>query len=320
MGRAAAREFAKRGASLGLLARGADGLAGARAEAESLGARVVTVPTDVSDPEQVEKAAQMVERQFGSIDVWVNNAMVSVFSPVRQMQPEEYRRVTEVTYLGVVYGTLAALRRMLPRNQGVIIQVGSALAMRSIPLQSAYCAAKHAIRGFTASLRSELLHDHSRVRVSMVHLPAMNTPQFEWVKSRLPRKPQPVPPIFEPEVAARAIVYATENDIGREMLVAWPTVKAVFGNKVIPGLLDRWLARVGYGAQQTDEIADPARPDNLWAPLPGDHGAHGTFGRRAKRRSRELWIRQHRRGLVMAAAVLGTGLAAMMRPGNHRSR
>ena len=227
-------------------------------------------------PAQVEAAAAAVEEAFGPIDVWVNNAMVSVFSPVKQMEPEEYRRVTEVTYLGTVYGTLAALRRMLPRDRGAIVQVGSALAYRGIPLQSAYCAAKHAIQGFCDSLHCELIHDKSRVRLTMVQMPALNTPQFGWVKSRLPRKAQPVPPIFQPEVAAEAIVWAAHHD-RRSLMVGWPTVEAIVGNKIAPGLLDAYLARTCFDAQMTGEPEDPARPDNLWEPVDAepDHGAHG---------------------------------------------
>src|SRR3989440_3508526 len=252
LGRATARAFAREGAHIGLLARGRDGLEGARRDVERLGGRALALPTDVADAAQVEQAAEVAEHEFGPIDVWVNNAMVSVFSPVKEMKPEEYKRVTEVTYLGVVYGTLAALKRMLPRDRGVIVQVGSALAYRGIPLQSAYCAAKHAIQGFVDSLRCELLHDKSNVRVTMVQLPAMNTPQFSWVKSRLPRKPQPVPPIYQPELAAEAIIYAAYQN-RREMEVGMSTVLAVEGNKVFPGLMDRYLARTNYEAQQTDE-------------------------------------------------------------------
>jgi NAD(P)-dependent dehydrogenase (short-subunit alcohol dehydrogenase family) len=308
VGRAVARAFAREGANVGLLARGRDGLEGARREVEELGGRALVLPTDVSDAEAVERAARTVEREFGPIDVWINNAMVSVFSPVKQMRPEEYRRVTEVTYLGYVYGTLAALKRMLPRDRGVIIQVGSALAYRGIPLQSAYCAAKHAVQGFVDSLRCELLHDNSRVRVTMVQLPAMNTPQFSWVKSRLPRKPQPVPPIYQPEVGAEAVLFAARND-RREMYVGYPTVQAIVGDKVAPGFADRYLAKNGYDAQQTREPVGPGRRDNLWEPLPGDHGAHGTFDDRASASSPQLWLNMNRNWLVMAGAGLA-GLAA----------
>src|SRR5919201_4695879 len=238
VGRATAREFARRGARVGLIARGRDGLEGARREVERLGGRALVLPLDVADHEAVERAAEAVETELGPIDVWVNNAMLSVFSPVKEMRPEEYRRVTEVTYLGYVHGTLAALRRMLPRDRGVIIQVGSALAYRGIPLQAAYCAAKHAVMGFHESLLSELLHDGSRVRVTMVQMPAMNTPQFDWVRSRLPNKAEPVPPIFQPEVGAEAVFYAAHQDGGRELLVGWPTITAVFANMFAPAYID----------------------------------------------------------------------------------
>src|SRR5215203_526483 len=237
VGRATAVAFAKRGAHVGLLARGRDGLEGARAEVESAGGKALLVPTDVSDAGAVERAARRIEEEFGPIDVWVNNAMTSVFSPVKEMTPDEFRRVTEVTYLGYVYGTLAALRRMLPRNRGSIVQVGSALAYRGIPLQAAYCASKHAVQGFTESLRSELIHDRSDVQLTMVQMPALNTPQFGWVRSRPPRKPQPVPPIFQPEVAAEAIVWAAQHR-RNEFWVGWPAVKASWGNKLISRELD----------------------------------------------------------------------------------
>jgi NAD(P)-dependent dehydrogenase (short-subunit alcohol dehydrogenase family) len=306
VGRATARVFAQRGAHIGLIARGRDGLEATRREVEEVGGRALVLPLDVARADLVELAAAQVEDELGPISVWVNNAMASVFSPVREMTAEEYQRVTEVTYLGCVYGTLAALRRMLPRDRGTIVQVGSALAYRGIPLQSAYCAAKHAIQGFCDSLRSELLHDGSNVRVCMVQLPALNTPQFSWVKSRLPRKPQPVPPIFQPEMAARAIAWAASHD-RREVYVGWPTVKAIIGNKLFPGLADRYLARMGYESQQYDGLADPYRSDNLWHSVPGDHGAHGSFDDRAKSRSPQLWATTHRR--LLAAA--GAGLAAL---------
>jgi NAD(P)-dependent dehydrogenase (short-subunit alcohol dehydrogenase family) len=307
VGRATARAFAREGAHIGLLARGRDGLEGARRDVEELGGRALVVQADVADAEAVERAADAVENEFGPIDIWINNAMVSVFSPVREMRPEEYRRVTEVTYLGCVYGTLAALRRMLPRDRGVIVQVGSALAYRGIPLQSAYCAAKHAVQGFVDSLRSELIRDGSRVRVTMVQLPAMNTPQFSWVKSRLPRKPQPVPPIYQPEVGAEAILFAAHND-RREMYVGYPTVEAIVGDKIAPGFADWYLARNGYDAQQTDEPVEPDRRDNLWEPVPGDHGTHGTFGDRASASSPQLWASMNRNWLALAGAGLA-GLA-----------
>ena len=304
VGRATVRAFARRGASIGLLARGIDGLEAARREVEELGGKALALPLDVADAEAVEAAAARVEEVFGPIDIWVNNAMVSVFSPVKEMTAEEFRRVTEVTYLGVVNGTLAALKRMMPRDRGCIVQVGSALAYRAIPLQSAYCGAKHAIKGFTQSLRCELLHDQSNVRVTMVNLPAMNTPQFSWVKSRLPRKPQPVPPIYQPEIAADAIVYAALHD-RREMEVGAPTVIAVEGNKIFPGLMDWYLAETNYDAQQTNERVEADRRDNLWSPVLGDHGAHGTFDDRSTDRSPQLWMSMNRGWLALTGAILG---------------
>ena len=313
VGRATVRAFARRGAHIGLLARGRDGLEGARHDVERLGGRAIVLPTDVADAAQVEAAAVQVEEEFGPIDIWINNAMVSVFSPVKEMRPEEYRRVTEVTYLSVVYGTLAALKRMLPRDRGVIVQVGSALAYRGIPLQSAYCAAKHAVQGFVDSLRSELIHDRSNVRVTMVQLPAMNTPQFSWVKSRLPRKPQPVPPIYQPEVGAEAILFAAHND-RREMYVGYPTVEAIIGDKIAPGFADWYLARNGYDAQQTGEPVEPDRRDNLWEPVPGDHGAHGTFDERASASCPQLWASMNRNWLAIAGAgVAGLALGALFK-------
>jgi NAD(P)-dependent dehydrogenase (short-subunit alcohol dehydrogenase family) len=305
VGRATAREFGSRGARVGLLARGVDGLEAARKEIVAAGGEALVLPTDVADAAQVEAAAAAVEQRFGAIDVWVNNAMVSVFSPVWEMTPEEFRRVTEVTYLGVVHGTKAALSRMLPRDRGVIVQVGSALAHRSIPLQSAYCAAKHAVVGFTESLRCELIWRESHVHVTMVHLPAMNTPQFDWVKSRLPRRAQPVPPIYQPEVAARAIHWAAHHR-RRQLEVGLPTVAAIVGEKFFPGLLDRHLARRGITDQQTEEPRDRDSPDNLWTPLPGDHGAHGRFDQRARPRSVQAWASMHR-GTLTAAMILAAG-------------
>jgi len=315
VGRATVRAFAERGAHIGLIARGHDGLEAARREVEELGGHALVLPLDVAEADLVELAAAQVEEELGPIDVWINNAMASVFSPVSEMTAEEYRRVTEVTHLGTVYGTLAALRRMLPRDRGTIVRVGSALAYRGIPLQSAYCAAKHAVQGFCDSLRSELLHDGSNVRLCMVQLPALNTPQFSWVKSRLPRKPQPVPPIFQPEVAARAILWAAHHG-RREVYVGWPTVKAIVGNKVVPGFADRYLARHGYDSQQYDGLADPQRLDNLWEPVPGDHGAHGSFDERATDHSPQLWTTTHRSLLAMA----GVGLAGALWTTFHRAR
>lgn len=307
VGRATARHFARQGAKLGLIARGVDGLEGARREVEELGGQALVLPADVADANAIEQAAEKVEQEFGPIDIWINNAMTSVFSPVKEMKAEEYRRVTEVTYLGVVHGTLAALRRMLPRDRGVIVEVGSALAYRGIPLQSAYCASKHAIQGFVDSLRCELLHDKSGVRVTMVQMPALNTPQFEWVRSRLPNKPQPVPPIFQPEVAAEAIDFAAHHN-RREVFVGYPTWKAIIGNKLFPGLGDLYLSKTGWSSQQTDEPVSPRRPDNLFTPLEGDHGAHGPFDHRAQDFSPVVWAETHRDELLVGALALG-GLA-----------
>ena len=302
VGRACARTFAKHGYDVSLLARGIEGLEAAKKEVESYGQRAVFFQVDVSDAEAVEHAAAATEQQLGPIDVWVNNAMNSVFSPIKEMLPEDYKRVTDVTYLGQVYGTLAALKRMLSRNKGSIVFVGSALAYRGIPLQSAYCGAKHAVEGFYDSLRTELLHDKSHIKITIVELPALNTTQFGFVKSRLPRKPQPMGTIYQPEVAAEAILYAAEHD-RREMLVGWPTVQAVIGNKLAPWFADKVLARSGYKGQQTDEPEDPDRKHNLWEPLPGDHGAHGEFGKKAKKFSWQLWASMHRK-LVISTVVL----------------
>jgi NAD(P)-dependent dehydrogenase (short-subunit alcohol dehydrogenase family) len=310
VGRAVARAYGARRARVGLLARGRDGLAGARRDIEAAGGEALVVPTDVADAEQVEAAAQAVEETLGPIDVWVNNAMVSVFAPITATTADEYRRVTEVTYLGYVHGTLAALRRMGPRDRGVIVQVGSALAYRAIPLQSAYCAAKHAVEGFTESLRTELRHDGSRVRVTIVQMPALNTPQFEWSRTRMPRRPQPVPPIYQPEVAARAVLWAADHPDRAELHVGFSTLLAVASSKFFPRVGDWYLARTGYAAQQTDEPASPGRPDNLWEPVRGDHGAHGRFEDRARPRSLHLWLTTHREPLA-ALGVLGVAAFAM---------
>jgi len=307
VGRATVREFAKRRASIALIARGTDGLEGARREVESSGGRALVLQVDVADAAQVEAAAERVESTFGPIDIWVNNAMASVFSPIKEMTAEDFKRVTEVTYLGYVYGSLAALKRMLPRDRGTIVHVGSALAYRSIPLQAAYCAAKHAVLGFFASLRTELLHDGSNVKTTMVQMPALNTPQFGWVKSRLPRKAQPVPPIYQPEVAARLIYRAAHHPERREWYASWSVVKAIFGNKLVPSYADHYLAKNGYDSQQYDGWEDPNRPNNLFHPLPGDHGAHGSFDCRAKNWSAEAFAEEHTGAL--AAVLIGLGIA-----------
>ncbi len=311
VGRATVRAFAREGAHLGLLARGRAGLAGARHDAESLGGKALELPTDVADADQVEKAAAAVENAFGPIDVWVNDAMCSVFAPVKEMTPADYKRVLEVTFLGYVHGTLSALRRMLPRDHGMIIQVGSALAYRGIPLQSAYCAAKHAIQGFNDSLRSELIHDRSNVKVTMLQMPALNTPQFDWVKSRLPRKPQPVPPIYQPEVAAEAILYASHH-YRREWYIGGSTAVFVTGNKIAPGLGDWYLGHQGYQSQQYDGHVSPDRRDNLYEPVDDDHdhGAHGDFDSRAKDHSYQVWADQ-RRDLIALTGLAGGALDAL---------
>jgi NAD(P)-dependent dehydrogenase (short-subunit alcohol dehydrogenase family) len=316
VGRATVRKFAKHGARIGLIARGLDGLKGAQKEVEELGGKALVFPVDIASADRVEAAAAQIEADLGEIDIWINNAMVSVFSPVKEMTPEEFRRVTEVTYLGCVYGTLAALRRMLPRNRGVIVQIGSALAYRGIPLQAAYCAAKHAIQGFCDSLRCELIHDKSNVRLTMVQLPALNTPQFGWVKSRLPRKAQPVPPIFQPEVAAEAIYFAAHHP-RREFYVGASSVAAIIGNRFAPGLLDRYLAETGYDSQQYDGPEDPDRAHNLWQPVPGDHGAHGIFDARAKDCSPQFWTSEHRGLIAIGVAALAiSGLVALLKINN----
>ncbi|MCA1825524.1 MAG: SDR family oxidoreductase [Myxococcales bacterium] len=292
-----------------MIARGVDGLDAAADEIRWAGGEALVLPADVSDARQVQKAAHALFDRFGRIDTWVNDAMVSVFSPVVEMTPEEYRRVTEVNYLGTVYGTLAALRYMLPADDGVILQIGSALVYRSIPLQSAYCATKAAIRGFTDSLRCELIHDRSRVRVCMLQLPAVNTPQFDVVRTRLPRHPQPVPPIFQPEMIARAALHLTQHP-RREMWVGWPTAKAILAQKFIGGLLDRYLARFGWDSQMDERPIDPETwRDNLHEPLPGDRGAHGDFDDRSRGGSVELWARMNA-GKI--AAVAGAAAAAVI--------
>jgi NAD(P)-dependent dehydrogenase (short-subunit alcohol dehydrogenase family) len=303
VGRATARAFAHEGADVGLIARGRARLESTKREIEAAGRRAVVAETDVADSDQVEAAAQRIEDELGPIDIWVNNAMATVFAPVADTTPEEFRRATEVTYLGSVWGTMSALRRMRERDAGVIVQVGSALAYRGIPLQGAYCGAKHALQGFLESLRTELLHEGSNVRLTMVQLPALNTPQFTWSRAKLPHSPQPVPPIFQPEVAADAIVWAASHS-RRELMVGWPTVKAIVGNAIAPSVADRYLAHNAYAAQQTDQPVDPARRDNLFEPVPGDQGAHGPFDEKARGRSVQLRLNKHRIPLLVALAAL----------------
>ena len=312
VGRATARAFAARGARIGLIARNEKALAAARKEVESRGGEAVVAVADVSSSDDVEQAAQTIERAFGPIDVWINNAMTSVLGPIKEIAADEFRRVTEVTYLGVVHGTLAAMRRMIPRDKGVIIQVGSTLAYRGIPLQAPYCAAKHAVQGFHDSLRSELMHDGSNVQVCMVNLPAVNTPQFRWIRSHMPQKAKPFGTIFEPEVAAQAIVWASEHP-RRELNVGWGTTQAIVANAFAPGLLDRYLGRIGYDGQQGEEPEEPGRPDNLYDFVPGDAGAHGVFGDQARSVSPQLLANTHRGAIGAALAVVAVaGLVRLL--------
>lgn len=317
VGRAVACEFARHGARIGLIARGRSRLEAAQREVRELGGDALVLPADVADAGQVEHAAAEVEREFGPIDVWVNNAMTTVFAPFSEITPDEFKRATEVTYLGCVHGTMAALKGMRPRNSGVIVQIGSALAYRSIPLQSPYCGAKHAIVGFTDSIRSELIHDGSRVHITVVHLPAMNTPQFSWCRTKLPNHPQPVPPIYEPEVAARA-VYEAAHRRRREIYVGYPTVKAIYGQDIAPGYADRYLGRTGFDSQQTSEPVPADRRDNLFEPVEGDWGAHGIFTDRAKRFSPQTWLDLHRGTAAAAMAGLGLFAFALVRTAARR--
>ena len=309
IGRAAALAFGRRRDRVALLARGLAGLDGAAGEVTRAGGQALSLAVDVSDFQAVDKAADTIEQQFGPIDVWVNVAFVSVFAPFWEISADEFRRVTEVSYLGFVHGTMAALNRMRPRNQGVIVQVGSALGERSIPLQSAYCGAKHAINGFTSSLRCELLHEGSRVRITVVQMPAVNTPQFGWVRTRLPRQPQPVPPIYQPEVSAEGVVFAADHPEAREFWVGGSTVATLLANRAVPALLDRYLARTGFDSQQTKQAVPPDRADNLFDPLDGaggaDRGAHGQFDDRAHDRCLQVWLAQHARRWARLATGRG---------------
>ena len=311
VGRATVRAFAKRGAHIGLLARGEEGLEATRREVERYGGKALVLPTDVADAEAVERAAQAVEDAFGPIDIWVNNAFASIFAPLKEIDPADFRRATEVTYLGSVHGTMAALKHMLPRDRGHIIQVGSALAVRSVPLQSAYCGAKSAIMGYLDSLRSELIHDNSQVKITVVQMPALNTPQFGWVKSKLPHKAQPVPPIYQPEIAAEGIIYAADHP-QREVWVGSATYAAIMGQKFVPGLLDLYMGRTGYSSQQTGAPANHNRPNNLWEPQDktNDHGARGAFSKRAHEKSVALWYTTHRPQVLLGLGVLA--LAAFL--------
>lgn len=313
IGRATAVAFARRGDKVALVARGEQGLAAASLEVERAGGVSLAIPTDVSDYAQVEAAAQHAEAELGPVDVWVNVAFTSVFAPFTEIAPEEFRRVTDVTYHGYVYGTRAALDLMLPRDRGAIVQVGSALAYRGIPLQSAYCGSKHAIQGFNESLRTELLHNKSNVHGTMVQMPAVNTPQFSWVLSRMPKQAEPVAPIYQPEVAAKAVLYAADHPKRREYWVGGSTMGTLLGNAVAPGLLDRYLARTGVSSQQSDKPRNPDQAANLWEPSDGkdgrDFGAHGIFDDKSTNRSLQLWASQHH-GVVLGALAAGAGVAA----------
>ncbi|MGH8191594.1 MAG: SDR family oxidoreductase [Rhodanobacteraceae bacterium] len=310
VGRATAIAFAKHGARVALIARGKQGLESARREIELAGGEALDIPADVADAQAVEAAADQVEKQLGPIDVWVNDAMVTIFAPVHDIEADEFKRATEVTYLGSVYGTMAALKRMRQRDRGTIVQVSSALAYRSIPLQSAYCGAKHALVGFIDSLRSELIHERSNVRITSVQMPALNTPQFGWARNKMPNRPQPVPPIFQPEVAADAILFAASHK-RRDVPVGSPTWKAEWGQKFFPGLLDRYLGRTAYEGQQTDEVDDHQRPDNLFVPVESDPGTHGTFDEEATSDSPALWVEKNRGLVLVGGAVLVGMLTAL---------
>jgi NAD(P)-dependent dehydrogenase (short-subunit alcohol dehydrogenase family) len=321
IGRAAARLFGQRGDRVGLIARGEAGLDAAVLDVQRAGGTALAVPADVADFAQVDAAAARIEDTLGPIDVWVNVAFTSVFAPFSEITPEEFSRVTQVSYLGFVHGTMAALARMRPRDRGVIVQVGSALSERSIPLQSAYCGAKHAINGFTSSLRCELLHQKSGVHITVVQMPAVNTPQFSWVRSKLPRHPQPVPPIYQPEVAARGIVFAADHPRRRQYYVGATTTATILANRVVPGLLDRYLARTGYASQQTGSSEGSGRRGNLWEPAdqaPGDdYGAHGEFDDKSHPRSAQLLLSHHRLAAAGAVATAAAGVVLASRA-RHR--
>jgi len=303
VGRATAREFARQGWDVAVIARGVERLEETVAELRGMGVRALAIPTDVADDRAVEAAAERVERELGPIEVWVNNAMSTIFAPVMEVTAAEFRRGTEVTYLGTVHGTVAALRRMRRRRRGTIVNVGSALVYRSIPLQAVYCGAKAAIRGFTDSLRTELIHDRANIHLTMVHLPAVNTPQFDWALNRMGKVAQPVPPIYQPEVPARAIVFAATHR-RREIWVGLPTVKAIIGNRLAPGFADRYLAKHGYGTQMGEASKPASAPSNLFQPVPGHQAAHGRFDHLARRGSWEMFTTYHK-GVVLAALGVG---------------
>ncbi|HET7266716.1 MAG TPA: SDR family oxidoreductase [Oleiagrimonas sp.] len=318
VGRATAQAFARDGASVALLARDNAALEGAAAEVRQLGGHALAIGVDVSDAEQVEAAASRIENELGPIDVWINAAMATVFAPVHDIPAAEFRRATEVTYLGAVHGTMAALKRMRERNRGTIVQVGSALAYRAVPLQAAYCGAKFAIRGFTDALRVELMHEKSAIHVTMVQLSAFNTPQFEWARTHLAKRPQPVPPIYQPEVAARGIHWAARHR-RRELCVGFPAVKAIYGNKLAPWLADRVLAKSAYQSQKGERDIPDDRPDNLQHAVQADYGTHGRFDSRSRRYSVQLWADTHRGIVAAAAGVVAVAAACgVVRHGRRR--
>jgi NAD(P)-dependent dehydrogenase (short-subunit alcohol dehydrogenase family) len=314
VGRATAHRFAREGAWIALLARDNPALEHAAKEVRELGGMALPIPVDVANAEQVEAAAEHIEQELGAIDIWINAAMTTVFAPVSEISADEFRRATEVTYLGAVHGTLSALRRMRPRNRGTIVQVGSALAYRAIPLQAPYCASKFAIRGFTDALRVELLHERSKVHVTMVQLSAFNTPQFEWARNRLEGRPQPVPPIFQPELAARGVYWAAHHR-RREVCVGFPAVKAIVANKWFPSLVDRVLAKQGYTGQVDTQPVPDERPDNLFEAAPVDYGTHGRFDARAKSHSLQWWLTSNRNALLLGAGTLAALMFARRRLG-----
>ncbi len=317
IGRAAARAFAQQGAHIALLARDQQGLDDTHAEIEKLGGKALSISVDVADAAQVEAAAESVEREFGPIDIWVNNAIVQIFAPLKEISAADFKRVTEVNYLGTVYGTMAALKRMQPRDKGVIVQIGSEVSYRSTPLLSAYCGSKFAVRGFTDSLRSELLHDNSKVRITMLHFPGINTPEFDWGKTTLAHRPKPAFPIYQPEVAARAIVWAAHHP-RREMYVSLPAALMIWSSKLMPSLLDRFLGRFGYDLQQAkDTPISPNRPDNLWQPIAGRHVVHGSYSEQALKTSLSSWLNMHRGWLAVAGAGV-VGLAWASQRKNRR--
>ena len=318
IGRARVREFATHGAHIGLIARGRDGLEAAKREVEEAGGKAILIQCDVADPDAVEQAAERIEKELGPIDVWVNNAFAGIFSGLLDISPEEYRRVTDVTYLGQVWGTMAALRRMIPRDRGSIVLVGSALAYRGIPLQSAYCGAKHAIQGFQDSIRAELFHRKSNVHLTMVQLPGVNTPQFDWIRTHMPKQPKPTGAVYQPEVAAKAIHFAAHAR-RKQVIVGLPALEAIMGDKVASSLLDRYLGRTGFAGQQRKERVSPDRRDNLFEPVPGDHGAHGSFDGDAHRSSPQLWANMHRKEIGMATAgAVAAGAGWLLRRSRQR--